>query len=85
MLNLWRGLLCPSINVTFNQIMNSCSEESLASLSILVLPSYLQQNRRMRSLMNYKSKKQKKKEMNQLRSLARLSIFVMPPIYVITL
>jgi hypothetical protein len=41
MLNLWRGPSRPSIKVALSRIMNCCSEESLARLSILVMSSYL--------------------------------------------
>jgi hypothetical protein len=36
--------------------MNSCSEESLAKLSISVMPSYLQENKSKIGLMNHKNK-----------------------------
>jgi hypothetical protein len=40
MLYLLHGPSYPSINVVFRQIMNSCSEESLARLSIsVIMPS----------------------------------------------
>ena len=56
MLYLWRSPSRPSINVAFRQIMNSCSKESLARLSIsVIISSYLQENKSKIGLMNDKN------------------------------
>jgi hypothetical protein len=55
MLYLWCDPSRPSINVALRRIMNSSSEESLARLSISVMPSYLQENKSKIGLMNHKN------------------------------
>ena len=59
MLNLWCDPPHPSVNVTLSRIMNFCSKEILTRLCILVMLSYLQENKNKISLMNHKNKKKK--------------------------
>ena len=55
MLYFWRGPSRPSINVALRRIINSCSKESLARLSISLMTSYLQENQSKIGLMNHKN------------------------------
>lgn len=67
MLKIWYGTPRPSINVAFSQIMNYYPEESLARLYILVMSSYLQENKSIRGLMNHKRKEKKWKQQKRER------------------